>query len=227
MPPHQRRMRFLVCSLVVYLLAGCSSAPPPRMVHQDARTVVQLWEDPKAGSGHSHPAGLTQEQMVKILSGIQVKGDRYAVHRLFSGEAEERPAFTSEEVWALAIPLARALEMAKPGELATFYRRVSDQTTGLAFTTGGMFLRGDEVYFVLANYRQSPADAMALGIPAYELDPVDNPLLPMRRAGYSVSFVPKEAEVHQVGETWRWEFMDPAKIVIVNATLVRPSSLGR
>ncbi len=214
--------------LLTSTLAGCASAPAPRTVHQDHRMIVELRSDPKAGTGHSHPATLTQEQMVRILSGVRVRNDRYAVHRLFSGEAEERQAFISEEVWALATPLVKALAMAKPDELVTFYRRISDQMTGLAFTTGGIFLRGDDVYLVLANYRQSPSDAMALGIPAYEIDPVDDPLLPMRRAGYSVGFVPKEAEVHPIGETWRWDYSDPGKIVVINTALVlRPSSLDR
>jgi hypothetical protein len=113
--------------------------------------------------------------------------------------------------------------MAKPEEVATFYRRISDQSTGLAFTTGGMFLRGDELYFVLANYRQGPADAMAMGIPAYEIDPVDDPLLPLRRAGYRVSFVPEEAEVRQVDGSSTWTYVDPAKVVVINTSLVHSS----
>lgn len=227
--PSCRATLFLpVLPLLTCLLAGCTSTPPPRTVHQDSRTLVQLRVDQKGSPGHSHPASLTQEQMVRILSGVRVRSDRYAVHRLFSGEAEERPAFSSEEVWALATPLVKALAVAKPSEVVTFYRRVSDQTVGLAYTTGGIFMRGDDLHFVLANYRQSPADAMALGIPAYEMDPVDDPLLPMRRAGYSVGFVPQEAEVHPVGGTWTWEYSDPGKIVVINASLVRRSMpLGR
>ncbi|ALA58535.1 hypothetical protein [Nitrospira moscoviensis] len=218
------RIRFAVVPLLLSLLAGCASAPAPRTVHQDSRTVVQLRIDQRAKSGHSHPAGLTRDQMVAILSGVRVRSDREAIHRLFSGEAEERPAFTSEEVWALAAPIAKALAQAKPDELVTFYRRVSDQTVGLAFTTGGIFVRGDEVYVILANSRQIPADAMALGIPAYEMDPVDDPLLPLRRAGYTVGFVPKEAEVHGVPGTWTWEYSDPGKVVVINTALLpRPS----
>jgi hypothetical protein len=55
--------------------------------------------------------------------------------------------------------------------------------------------------------------------PGYEIDPIDEPLLPLRRAGYTVSFVPSEAEVHPVEGQWRWNFPDPRKIVIVNLTL--------
>lgn len=215
-----KQKHFAALSLAAYLVAGCTSTPPPRTVHQDFRTIIQLRTDPKVGLGHSHPVNLAPEHMVRILSGIRVRTDRYAVHRLFAGEADERPAFTSEEVWSLAVPLITALRMAKPEEVATFYRRISDQTTGLAFTTGGLFLRGDELYFVLANYRQGPADAMAMGIPAYEMDPVDDPLLPLRRAGYRVSFVPEEAEVRQVDGSSTWTYVDPAKVVVINTRLV-------
>jgi hypothetical protein len=97
---------------------------------------------------------------------------------------------------------------------------VSDASTGLAYTTGGLFLRDDSLYFILANYRQLPSDTMALGIPAHEIDPVDDPLLPLRRAGYSVSFVPREAEVHPIEGQWTWRFPDPGKVVIVNPALV-------
>ena len=115
------------------------------------------------------------------------------------------------------------LAAAKPDELVTFYRRISDASTGLAYTTGGLFKRGDYLYLVLANCRQEPADAMSRITPGYEIDPIDEPLLPLRRAGYTVSFVPSEAEVHAVEGQWRWNFPDPRKIVIVDLILALQS----
>lgn len=214
------RRVFLIMPCMIASLTACAGPPPPRSVYQDHRTVIQLHVDPQAGTGHSHPARFSQEQMVKILAGLRVQPDRYAVHRLFAGDAEPRPAFGPEEVWSLASHVVKALASAKPDEIVTFYRRVSDASTGLSYTTGGLFLRGDYLYVILANYRQWPSDAMALGIPAHEIDPVDDPLLPLRRAGYSVSFVPEEAEVHPVQGQWTRRFPDPAKMVIVNPSLV-------
>jgi hypothetical protein len=201
------------------LISGCETGPPPRAVFEDGLTSVRIQQDPQAGSGHSHPIILTNEQMARILSGVRVRKDRYAVHRLIAGEGETGPAFHAEEALALAPQLVKALAAAKPGELVTFYRR-SSSGSGPAYTTGGLFMHGHWLYVVLANYRQMSSDAMSLGIPAYEIDPVDSPLLPLRRAGYTVSFTPQEAEVHPVEGQWTWDFSDPGKILIVDPALV-------
>lgn len=205
---------------VLALGTACTSTPPPQTVYQDVRTAIQIHKDSQAGSGHSHPATLQVEQMVRILSGIRVQRDRQAVHRMLAGEADTASAFTVPEVLTLAPQLVKALSSAKPDELVTFYRRVSDASTGLAYTTGGLLMRGGHLHLVLANYRQSPADAMSLGIPAYERDPYDTPLSSLRRAGYTVTYSPKEAEVHPVAGQWQWDFPDPGKVVIINPALV-------
>jgi hypothetical protein len=217
---HSRQIliNFLMTTLC-WTLSSCALSPHPHVVYEDGRTVVGLQADRQAGAGHSHPAKLTIEQAAKILLGLRVTKDRYAAHRLFAGEADSQAAFKGEEALALAPHVAKAFEAAKPDELVTFYRRISDASTGLAYTTGGLFKRGDYLYLVLANCRQEPADTMSRITPGYEIDPIDEPLLPLRRAGYTVSFVPSEAEVHPVEEQWRWNFPDPRKIVIVNLTL--------
>lgn len=209
----------LFCAALSWTLASCALSSKPRVVYEDGRTVVGLQVDRQAGIGHSHPATLTTEQAAKLLLGLRVRKDRYAAHRLFAGEADAQAAFKGEEAVALAPHVAKAFESAKPDELVTFYRRISDASTGLAYTTGGLFKRGDYLYLVLANCRQEPADTMSRITPGYEIDPIDEPLLPLRRAGYSVSFVPSEAEVHTVEGQWRWNFPDPRKIVIVDLTL--------
>jgi hypothetical protein len=200
-------------------LSSCALSQNPRVIYEDGRTVVGLQVDGQAGAGHSHPVKLTTEQAAKLLLGLRVRKDRYLAHRLFAGEADSHAAFKGDEALALAPHVAKAFESAKPDELVTFYRRISDASTGLAYTTGGLFKRGDYLYLVLANCRQEPGDAMSRITPAYEIDPIDVPLLPLRRAGYTVSFVPSEAEVHAVEGQWRWNFPDPLKIVIVDLTL--------
>ena len=216
-----------LCALVSFM--ACASTPPPKTVFQNVRTAIQLHKDPQAGTGHSHPANLQVEQMVRVLSGIRVQKDRQAVHRMLAGEEDTVAAFTVAEALTLAPHFSKALSTAKPDELVTFYRRVSDASTSLAYTTGGLFMREGLLYFVLANYRQSPSDAMSLGIPAYEIDPYDVPLMSLRRAGYIVTFSPKEAEVHPVADQWQWNFPDKGKLVVINPVLVfrgpGPSSL--
>lgn len=206
------------CTLLI--LQACASTPPPRTVYQDVRTAIQLHKDPQAGTGHSHPANLQVEQMVRILSGIRIQKERQAVHRMLAGEADTVAAFTVAEALTLAPHFIRALSTAKPDELVTFYRRISDASTSLAYTTGGLFMRDGHLYLVLANYRQSPSDAMSLGIPAYEIDPYDTPLLSLKRAGYTVTFLPREAEVHPLKDQWTWNFPDQGKLVVIDPALV-------
>lgn len=210
----------------VLLLAGimavlsCVGSPPPRPLYQDRLTVIELRTDPQAGRGHSHPATMSLEQMARILAGIKVRKDRSVVHLLFTDEAETSRAFNSEEVAALTPLLVQALGSAQPGELVTFYRRFSNAASGLVYTTGGMFMRDGHLYIILANYRQSSAATMSIGNPAYEIDPVDDPLLSLRRGSYAVSFVPQEAEVHPVAGQWQWNYPDRGKIVVVDPALV-------
>jgi len=189
-------------------------------VYQDVRTAIQVRNDPQAGTGHSHPAILQVEHMVRILSGIRIQQDRRTAYRLLAGEAETEPAFTVGETLTLAPHFVEALSTAKPDELVTFYRRVADASTGLAYTTGGLFMRDGHLYLILANYRQVPADAMSLAIPAYEIDPYDTPLSSLRRAGYTITFSPKEAEVHPVADQWQWNYPDPGKVVVINPALI-------
>jgi hypothetical protein len=215
-----RKVLLIVCLVILSpTLAACALSQNAHVVYEDGRTVVRLQVDRQAGAGHSHPARLTIEQAAKLLLGVRVTKDRYAAHRLFAGEADSQAAFKGEEALALAPHVAKALASAKPEELVTFYRRISDASTGLAYTTGGLFKRGDYLYLVLANCRQEPADTMSRITPGYEIDPIDEPLLPLRRAGYTVSFMPSEAEVHTVEGQWRWNFPDPRKMVIVDLTL--------
>src|SRR5688572_19471390 len=150
-------------AVAMLMASSCShmDLPPSRTVYNDAVTLVSLRTDPKSGEfGHSHPARLTSEQMRIVLSGIQVQARKDPILSLVTGKPEPVPAFSVEEVRTLAPALSRALDMASPREVITFYRRVSDETVGLGFTTGGLFVEHRAVYFILANHRNRPSDGM-------------------------------------------------------------------
>ncbi len=203
---------------------GCSSLPPPRPIYQDYWTSIQLRVDAQAGGGHAHPASISPEQMAGILAGIRVQKLQDPVFRLVTGEKSAGPAFSAEEIRVLAPQLSRALALASPQEIATFYRRVSSANVGLAVTSGGVFVRDNRLYLVLANHRALPSDLMRQINPAYELDPVDAPLLALRAGDFKLSFSPPEAEVHLSNRQRGWNYPDPAKVLVVDLALAQKHS---
>lgn len=213
-----RVLIFMYC-LLATLIMGCVGAPEVRSVHEDSRNSVRLQEDRGGGTGHSHPAILSPSEIAQVLSGVRVVGHRYALHAVLAGSAPALSAFNAEEIRDLAPALSRALGLAKPNELVTFYRRYNSDAVGLAYTTGGLFLHDGRLYIVLANYRQPPSDAMRSIIPAYEMDPIDDPLRSLVRGEYAILFLPGEAEVHPAKGDWTWSYPDPGKVVIVDRIL--------
>jgi hypothetical protein len=205
----------LVTGLVLTGAVACTTLPPPRPVHRDALTAIELRTDPQLGDGHSHPATVTSAQMRAVLSGIRVQKRTDPVLSLVTGEAVAMPAFSPVEVDALAPRLGQALAMALPGEIVTFYRRYSDANVGLAVTSGGLFIRDHYVYFILANHRNRPADVMGHSqAMVYEIDPSESPLFSLKALSFAVSFSPEIAvEPHP---RWPRQYVDPGKAIVLD-----------
>lgn len=212
--------------LLILLLIGCAGGVNVRSLYEDNRTSVRLQTDREAGTGHSHPAAVAPGDMARILGGLRAVEHRYAVHELLAGSAPALAAFNMDEIRALAPLLSQALRKATPYEIVTFYRRYTSDSVGLAYTTGGLFIRDGNLYFVLANYRQPPSDVMRRGIPAYEMDPIDNPLQALLRGTYEIMFQPQEAEVYSIKGDWTWPYDEPGKVVIINVVLATSPPLG-
>ena len=194
-------------------LSSCASLPPPRTVYQDSLTTIQLREERRTDQAYSHPISVKKEQMIEILSGIRVQKRGEIIMNIVTGHPEAEPAFQQGEIQALAPQLSRALSMATPKEIVTFYRRITDAHIGLAITSGGLFVSEQDLYFVLANHRNRPSDVMGQAV-SYEVDPVDDPLFSLRAMSFGVTFVPAEAQVKQDPKRLRYE--DPGKVVILD-----------
>ncbi len=200
-------------TLVVLLthLSSCVSSPPPRLIHRDALTEIQLMPDPHQGTRHSHPASISSQTIARLLEGLRVQS-RSTLFGAVSGV--EGQAFSPVEVQALASRLSQALQQAQPGEIATFYRRVSDANLGLGITSGAIFVDGTQVFLVLANHRSRPTEVMREGI-TYGVDPVDNPLFSLARAAFTVSFYPSEAVV-KFENRRPWTFAEDSRVVAID-----------
>lgn len=209
-------LRALFCSTAIMLTVqfGCSSPPPPRTSYQDPITSIRLYVDERAGTGHSHPAQITADQMARVLSGIRVVPRTGFIGSLITGQPQANPAFSSSEIQILAPRLSRAMAEATPQELVTFYRRFSDASVGLAITSGGMFLQDHFLYVVLANNRNLPTEGMNQNM-VTDFDPVDSPLIPISRTSFRLEFNPTTAIVPP-DQRQSWPYIDEGRILALD-----------
>ncbi|WP_447603262.1 hypothetical protein [Nitrospira sp. Nam80] len=211
-----RQLVVLVVSVVVVGIGGCTSAPPPTPFYQDSVTSIGFQYDDHARNPHSHPAKVTPETMMDILRGVQTVSRQGVLKSLVFNRADQGPAFSSMEIRLLAPKLSAALSKAKPDELVTFYRRISDENVGLGITSGGLFVQDQQLYFVLANNRTLPTSGMGQNM-VYALDPVDTPLLPIARLDFRAAFTPGTALVREE-ERISWPYIDDGRVLAIDLT---------
>lgn len=163
---------------------------------------------------------MTSGRIAQILFGIRVKKRGDPIIGIVTGQPEGLQAFSNAEVEALAPALSRALAVATPQEMVTFYRRYSDANLGLGVTSGGLFLEGHQLYFVLANFRNRPSDVLSQAV-TYEFDPLTDPLMSLKAMSFAALFVPQEALLpSDVPLVWSYE--DPGKFFVVDLDRLPP-----
>ncbi len=209
----------LLSALLMTEVTGCAETPSRIVTYEDKRDQITLTVDPASGNGHNHPYRMSSEQMAKVLQGIRVK-DRNAItgFGLFK-EDTGTPAFPGTTVAVLAPRLVQALSQASPRDLVTFYVTLSDPRKGPVVTSGGLFVRGEQLYFILANVRTSPTDTSNDFATAMELDNRDAPLEPIGRFRFSAGFSPSQAWIPNSEAKQRTgyeSYMDAAKLVVID-----------
>ena len=203
------------CLLASGLLAGCAAGPPPITVYQDSQHYVRLQVDPRAGDGHNHPATLSPAQVEAILRGIRVKGNDVIIGFGLLSNKDHGPAFSATQITTLAPYLSQALKKASPVDLATFY--IVGQGQGPLITSGGIFVRNNHAYVIMANIRTSPSTVQYES--NYEPSTKDEPLLPLTRFKYTTLFDPPEAQLPtiQAQQADGYSgYLDEAKLVVVD-----------
>lgn len=208
------RALFTLTCVTLAAQAGCSSSPPPRTSYEDPITSIRLYVDERAGAGHSHPARIAADQLAHALGGLRIIPRTGFIGSLISGDPQGVPAFTSAEIRVLAPKLSRALADARPNELVTFYRRISDPGAGLAITSGGLFVEGTHLFMILANDRTLPTDGMNQNMVS-DFDPVDSPLIPISRTSFHVEFTPAAAVVPDHRRA-PWPYIDEGRILAID-----------
>jgi hypothetical protein len=154
------QFRLVILALVC---AGLIGACSPRQF-----TTVTIYDKPdayvrlefdrtvKKGTEHSHPVSLRPEQIAAVLAGVRIE-EPVALVR---GDILQRdsvppihPAFPEKDITFFAPLLAMALSKATPEEVVTFYQTRSVSAITREVTSGGLFIQGDELHLILANYR--------------------------------------------------------------------------
>ena len=177
-------MNQLIC-LAFLAFIGIGACSPRQFttvtIYDNPTTYVRLEFDRtvRKGTEHSHPISLMPEQIAAVLDGVRIEEP----HALIRGDILQRdpiprvhPAFTDKEIAFFAPLFVLAFSKATPEEVITFYQTRSISAITREVTSGGVFIRGDELHLILANYR-SPTHYMA---DAGVADTHDDRLTPMQ-----------------------------------------------
>jgi hypothetical protein len=177
------KFRLVVLALVG---AGLINACSPRQF-----TTITIYDAPNAfvrlefdqtvrkGTEHSHPISIRPEQLAAVLAGVRieepialVRGD--ILHR--DPSPPIHPAFTDKDIAFFAPLLAQALSKATPEEVVSFYQSRPISTITREVTSGGLFIQGEELHLILANYRSQTRYMADMGV----VETQDDRLTPMQ-----------------------------------------------
>ena len=185
------------------MLVGCAIPMVPyRAVYEDPVNYVRLEVDDSVlpewpPSLHAHPKTMPVEDVARILGGISVKEDQIWLQKWLQGEAPLIPAFRPEELALLSQQIAEAFALARPDERVTFYLSQPQTSVKRIITSGGVYLHGTELHFILGNWQ------IVYGIPTYGMI-YDRryPMRPTAAKGFYLFFDPGEATITQRHSLW-------------------------
>lgn len=197
--------------------AGCLATPQPIIISETPGQVVEVRYDARAGKGHSHPRAITVSQITSILKGVQIHDrDLVGTAGLLMG-SDAVPAFTDKDVAALAPHLVAGLAKASPVDLVSFYLAQRGSNRAPLITSGGVFIRNQRLYLILANARTSPSSIQYEN--TYETNSLSNPLLPIARFKFVAGFVPADWRVvtSDAKRLDEWDgFLDESKVLVID-----------
>jgi hypothetical protein len=187
----------------VLFFTGCAIPMVPyRAVYEDPVNYVRLEVDDAVlpewpPSAHAHPKAMRAEDLARILGGISVKEHQIWLQKWLQGEAPLTPAFRPEELALLSQQIVEAFALARPDERVTFYLSQPQTSIKRVITTGGLYIHGSELHFILGNWQ------VVYGIPTYGMI-YDRryPMRPTAAKGFSLFFDPGEATISQRYSLW-------------------------
>ena len=184
-------------------VSGCAIPMVPyRAVYEDPVNYVRLEVDDSVlpewpPSAHAHPKAMRAEDVARLLGSISVKEHQIWLQKWLQGEAPLMPAFRPEELALLSQQIAEAFALARPDERVTFYLSQPQTSVKRVITTGGLYVHGTELHFILGNWQ------VVYGIPTYGMI-YDRryPMRPTAAKGFYLFFDPSEATITQRHSLW-------------------------
>lgn len=116
---------------------------------------LQAVPDTNNGKGFSHPSDISVETLAKVMRGLRVEIKSTPFFLPFtesSSSSGGQRAFSEAEIKFFAPLFAQGLAQATPEELVTFYETGEISDLYEITTSGGLFIKGDELHFVLSNH---------------------------------------------------------------------------
>ena len=220
--------RLLICSQA--LLLGCVPGQFTTVtIYDTPDAFVRLETDRTVDrdSGHSHPVNLSSEHMAALLAGVRYD-EPLAKLPLYDDLSQPRhhQALTDSEIALFAPLLSAALGKATPEEIVTFYHSTTRSGLQRDVTSGGVYVQGDNLHLVLANYRSPTHSSADIGV----ADTTDDRLTPLRALAPQrgrLTFEPREAAVETADSgIARW-FQTDKREVVVRYTHVPPRRTGQ
>ncbi len=141
---------------------SCASGPViSKVVFEDEHRLVRLDVTYRTGGQeHSHPVTLNPAVLMAALQAMTVKR-RVSPLSGRVGMAPPSPqAFSEEQVRFLAPLLAQALDRASPLEAIVFYFNEPRGSGIREISSGSVYVQGDDLHFILANYRHAVAGTL-------------------------------------------------------------------
>ncbi len=174
-----RTCRHVLVCCVVPLAACAPSQFTTLSIYEtpDAFVRLEIDRNLEQDIGHSHPVDISTEQMTALLSGLLFE-EPMAKLPFYDDldQPRQHSAFTEPEITLLAPLLATALKKAGPSEIVMFYHSSPRSSTQRLVTSGGLFVDGSNLHFLLANYRSPTHFSADIGV----ADTTDERLTPLR-----------------------------------------------
>ena len=105
---------------------------------------LRAMPDANGGKGYDHPVTFTTEEMSRLLQGIRIE------RGLLS--STQHAALSEIEIRLFAPHFVKALEKATKEEMVTFFETAEFGEDHQLTTSGGLFVAGGNLHFVLSNF---------------------------------------------------------------------------